>query len=58
MFNMINGFLKSISEINKKYRTPTIQITPWVKVSLFILRMYLLILVGLLVFRFITLLHK
>jgi len=55
---MINGFLKSISEINKKYRTPTIQITPWVKVSLFILRMYLLILVGLLVFRFITLLHK
>ena len=46
----------AFAEINRKYREPKIQMTTPVRIALFALRIYLLLLVGLLVFKFITLL--
>jgi hypothetical protein len=48
-----NKFEK-ISEINEKYREPRLQMTKWVKFSLLFLRFYLLFLVLLLIYKFIT----
>jgi hypothetical protein len=60
MFKTVKLFFKSkfykISEINKRYSKPSIKITKPVRISLFCLRIYLLVLVGLLVYKFITLL--
>ncbi|MDD5675311.1 MAG: hypothetical protein PHC61_14165 [Chitinivibrionales bacterium] len=60
MFNAIKLFFKSnfykISEINKRYSKPSIKITRPVRIALFCLRVYLLVLVGLLVYKFVTLL--
>ena len=41
-----------IREINRKYRTPHVEMTPAVKFALLFLRLYLLFLVGLLFFKF------
>ena len=46
-----------IIEINQKYSSPRIEMSFPVKVSLFILRLYLFFLVGLLIFKFVTLLY-
>jgi hypothetical protein len=55
----ITGFVGStvsqISAINKKYATPHVKTTPAVRVALVLLRFYLLSLVGILVYKFITL---
>ncbi len=56
MFKYFRRHWAKISEINKKYSTPKIEMSMAVKISLMFLRIYLLILVGLLVFKFITLL--
>lgn len=48
-------FIENIREINAKYRTPRIQMTPMVNVSLFALRLYLLAMLLILVYKFITL---
>ena len=45
-----------IREINEKYATPNIEMSRWVKLSLLSLRFYLIFLVGLLIYKFITLL--
>jgi hypothetical protein len=50
-----NNFEKII-EINEKYANPKIHISPAVKISLFALKFYLLLIIGLLVYKFITLL--
>lgn len=50
-----NNFGKII-EINEKYENPKIEISPVVKISLLALKLYLLLIVGLLVYKFITLL--
>jgi len=42
-------------EINRKYKTPHVRMTPAVKFALLFLRLYLLLLVGLLFFKFFTL---
>ena len=42
-----------IREINRKYAKPEIEITPFVKFCLIGLRIYLLLLVGLMIFKFI-----
>ena len=47
--------VSQISAINKKYATPHIKTTPAVRAALLFLRLYLLALVGLLVYKFITL---
>jgi hypothetical protein len=63
MFKGIKSFFLSnyykISEINKRYAKPGIKMTPTVRISLFALRIYLFVLVGLIAYKFIiTLLHK
>ena len=45
-----------VREINRKYAKPNVEMSPWVKGSLLILRIYLIFLVGLLLYKFITLL--
>lgn len=45
---------KKINEINKKYATPQIKMTPQVKLALLILRIYLLFLVAILAYKFTT----
>jgi hypothetical protein len=50
-----NRFYK-IMEISRKYATPRIKMTPLVKVVLLFLRLYLLLLVGILFYKFWTLL--
>ena len=44
-----------ITEINRKYATPRITMSPWVKLSLLLLRLYLIFLVILLGYKFLTL---
>lgn len=57
---MIKNFFShnyaKIREINKKYAVPDIQMSPWVKLSLLSLRLYLIFLLCLLLYKFITLL--
>lgn len=45
-----------IREINKRYATPHVEMSKWVKFALLSLRFYLIFLVGLLIYKFITLL--
>ncbi|HXW68560.1 MAG TPA: hypothetical protein VEJ88_03050 [Dissulfurispiraceae bacterium] len=56
---MIRNFLRhnysKIHEINKKYATPNIEMSRWVKLSLLSLRLYLIFLLVLLLYKFITL---
>ncbi len=47
-----------IREINEKYAKPRVKMTKGVAVALFMLRLYLIILVGILVIKFITLVKK
>jgi len=44
-----------IREINQKFKAPHVKMTPGVKIALFLLRIYLLLLVGILFFKFFTL---
>lgn len=43
-----------IREINHRYSKPHIEMTPLVKISLMALRVYLLLLVGLIVYKFVV----
>jgi cell division septal protein FtsQ len=43
-----------VAEINEKYRTPKIRMSRGVKIALLILRLYLLFLVVILTYKFIT----
>ena len=58
---MITGFLRKqfskIREINQKYAVPRVKTSGTVGFALVFLRFYLLLLVGILFFKFITLLH-
>lgn len=57
---MLKGFIgrnfAKIAEINAKYAQPRITMSRPVKWSLFLLRSYLLLLVGLLLYKFVTIL--
>ena len=48
--------LAKVREINKKYAKPNIEMSRWVKGTLLLLRLYLILLVGLLLYKFTTLL--
>jgi len=50
----IKGSIAKVKEINKKYSKPRLKMTPLVKTSLLILRLYLIMLVIILVYKFIT----
>jgi hypothetical protein len=53
---MIRGWRDKIHEINKKYETPRIKMSRSVRVALLLLRLYLVLLVLLLGYKFWTLL--
>jgi hypothetical protein len=50
------GLFARIREINRKYHTPQVKMTRGVRIALFLLRIYLLLLVGILFFKFFTVL--
>jgi hypothetical protein len=54
--DFFNNNYAKIREINKKYANPNIEMSKWVKFALLSLRFYLVFLVGLLIYKFITLL--
>jgi hypothetical protein len=49
--------IATVKSINQRYKTPHMKTTPLVRFCLGLLRGYLLILVGILVFKFIQALH-
>ena len=49
-----NGWTAKVKEINKKYSQPRLKMTPLVKAMLLILRLYLIVLVAILVYKFYT----
>ena len=57
IFDSFRNTAGAIRAINQKYATPHIKMTRMVRISLGVLRFYLLFLVGILVYKFITLLH-
>jgi hypothetical protein len=56
MSNSLSKFRHKIREINLRYAKPNIEMSTPVRLSLLALRIYLLLLVGLMVYKFITLL--
>ena len=48
------GFFEAIREINEKYKTPRIKMTPMVSLSLLVLRLYLIGMLLLLLYKFIS----
>ncbi len=54
MINLIKKWFDKIHEINNNYSTPRIKITRGVKIALFMLRLYLIILVLILVYKFLV----
>jgi hypothetical protein len=53
MTSSFQRLLGKIREINHRYSKPHIEMTPLVKLSLMALRVYLLLLVGLIVYKFV-----
>ncbi|HEY9151651.1 MAG TPA: hypothetical protein VIN60_02105 [Anaerolineales bacterium] len=53
VLDILRGFFQAIREINEKYKTPQIKMTPMVSASLLILRLYLLATVAILLVKFI-----
>ena len=49
-----NRWTAKIKEIHKRYSQPRLKMTPLVKVSLLVLRLYLILLVIILVYKFYT----
>jgi hypothetical protein len=54
---MVDSLVSEVRAINQKYAIPQVQMTPFVKACLLTLRVYLLVLVGLLLYKFIITLH-
>ena len=58
MKNLLKGRFSRIREINRKYDQPRVKMTRGVRLALFMLRLYLILLVGILVVKFISLVNK
>jgi hypothetical protein len=54
MISFVNKSKGRIAEINQKYATPRIKMTRTVKFSLLCLRLYLILLILILIYKFIT----
>lgn len=52
----IRDTVATVREINRKYQKPNVEMSKWVRFSLLFLRFYMIFLVCLLVYKFITLL--
>lgn len=50
----IDGWTAKVKEINEKYREPRLKMTPLIRYSLLILRLYLIMLVIILAYKFYT----
>jgi hypothetical protein len=50
---VVRGLINGVRAVNRKYHKPKIEMTPLVKASVFILRLYLVALVGLMIFKFV-----
>ncbi|HXL82716.1 MAG TPA: hypothetical protein VN989_01160 [Casimicrobiaceae bacterium] len=57
MAKAFKNLAQKIREINQRYSKPHIEMSAGVRVSLLVLRVYLLFLVSLMVYKFILLLH-
>jgi hypothetical protein len=55
---MIAGHVAKVREINRRYATPRLQMSHTVRLALLMLRLYLFVLVGLLAYKFITILSQ
>lgn len=55
MNHSLKRLMRKIGEINYRYRTPRIEMSPGIKISLMALRIYLLVLVSVMVYKFILL---
>lgn len=53
LHSVVSSLIAGVRAINRKYAQPQIKITPFVRICLLALRVYLLILVGLMVYKFI-----
>jgi hypothetical protein len=53
----LRRYAPKIADINRKYAKPKIKMTKGVRFALLMLRLYLIILVCLLVYKFVTLVH-
>ena len=51
---LIQRAINKVREINEKYKTPKIRMSRGVKIALVFLRLYLLFLVVILIYKFIT----
>ncbi len=54
IFSFFRNTARAVRSINRKYATPSMKVTPLVKLSLGLLRFYLLFLVGLMIYKFIV----
>ncbi len=54
MKSALSGGLEKVRDINRRYATPRIPMSPAVRISLLVLRIYLFVLVGLLIYKFYT----
>ncbi len=54
MINFLKELVDKVKEINHKYATPRIRMTRMVSIALFILRLYLILLVLILIYKFLT----
>lgn len=57
MLNSFQQFRQKIRDINQRYSKPHIEMSPAVKWSLIALRIYLLLLVSLMVYKFVLLVN-
>ncbi len=57
MILSIRRFARKIRQINHRYSKPHIEMSRGVKISLMILRIYLLLLVSLIVYKFVLILN-
>ncbi len=54
LHRVFNEWTATIKEINKKYSKPRLKMTPFIKASLLLLRLYLIFLVIILMYKFYT----
>jgi len=53
MMRSVARVVRKFRSINARYRTPRIRMSPAVRTSLLVLRIYLVLLVGLLLYKFV-----
>ena len=58
MANVFKDLISAVQEINRRYAKPQIAMTPATKFALIGLRLYLIVLVGILFFKFFTMAAK